>query len=536
MRTKFCIRIVDHKCSSTWPHSEFWRKCTEVGIPISFVAKAVSLQNNQLHPVSKRPFIWEAELKHRFWPAFWEKMARWEPTGAACTLSHLRGHADGAETVGENGWVIMFEHDIELATNAFLELLWLVRFLMSGTAAAQRLYYVALVSSTDRQDHVAAIIEQAKREPPTRSNNWHFQVLEHPRERKGTHNEYETLRNCGTATRGYAVRTDFIAHLDNTSIWQWADVWMHAEACNYGNQQEMRGSGTGTGLLFPSMGVHPVDRSSATRGSDRVRSLAVCPEQTYRPYITVALDKGWGYCNRILTMCCVMVWAHTQGWGVHILWAQNEACQASLPETAHVPPKCSNLPGLAFVAIHHDRGHFGPYTSSTMQQNKGNFRFQTTPKLFLETMKQFMRGKPNPNPNWNEETSMEVFREAWHVLQPKPDLVADVTEWMAQWAPDQIHCAIHVRRGDFKATRLTDARRHGNAQAAEMRRLFEVADEQVEEPHVVEHMKCGQGLGLGTHMERVGYNTKHWDADKRTMGFRRPSGSCLLWTTTWCTS
>ena len=203
-------------------------------------------------------------------------------------------------------------------------------------------------------------MDQARQEAPSRANNWHYQVLEHPREKKGERLQYETLSNIGQGCRGYMLRVDFAQYLDSVLVWQWVDVWMRAEAAGYGRMSE-QGIAKTTGLAFPSMGIHPVNRALQTRGSERVAALVATPEMVHRPYITVSSDKEWGLSNRLNTLVAILCWANSMGFGIHVYWKVNNACNVEFPDLCTVQQKAHELPGVAFIAIHHDMGKFAPY-------------------------------------------------------------------------------------------------------------------------------------------------------------------------------
>ena len=130
----------------------------------------------------------QTEMKFRFYQPFWERAMKWEPQGADVALSHLRGMADGVEVAGEQGWVLMLERDVIMSNNSFHELVRLLKSLYMQPQYRD-LFFISMCFSTDRQDHLATVMEQVRAEPPSQANPWHYQVLPHPTETRGDHQQ-----------------------------------------------------------------------------------------------------------------------------------------------------------------------------------------------------------------------------------------------------------------------------------------------------------------------------------------------------------
>jgi hypothetical protein len=480
VRKKIAIRILDHRYEASWVSSDFWRNCVEAGINIGFVREAVVLQNHQTHEVSGRPYMVQTEMKFRFYQPFWERAIKWEPQGAAVALSHLRGMADGVEVAGERGWVLMLERDVIMSPNSFHQLVWLLKSLYME-ARFRDLFFISMCFSTDRQDHLATIMEQVRAEPPSQSNQWHYQVLPHPTEQRGDRQQFTTLSNIGQGCRAYLIKTEFARFLDSILVWQWIDVFIRAEAANYASRIA-QGDELLVGVCFPSLVTHPVSRSSVTRGSGRVAALISAPEMVMRPYITLALDREWGLSNRAGTIVCLLAWANAMGYGIHIYWKLNDACNTEFQEMFTLTPKLEQLPGIAYVMVHHDRAKFAPYLSNALDLNKGNYRFQCMPRQFLsEMVANLPPHRQNLNEVWTHTTTEDAFVPAWAALKPRQQLVDDVDGFMDRWPEGTEHAALHLRRGDFKAFMVADARKQGGAQVARVASMFRTADEQVKE-------------------------------------------------------
>ena len=287
---------------------------------------------------------------------------------------------------------------------------------MFSEARYKDLIYISLVFSTDRQDHLGTVMQQVRQDRPSQVNNWHFQLLDHPREEQGSFRQHIKLANIGQGTRAYMVKTQFAQYLDSQLVWQWVDVWMRAEAASYGGGNNP-GNVLRTAVLFPAIGEHPVLRSSATRGSERIAALISAPEMVNRPYVTISFDKQWGLSNRVNTLVGMLAFTNSMCWGLHALWKCNDATTDEFPEMFTVLQRVHELPGTAFIVIHHDPAKFAPYLSSTLALNKGNFRFQCTPEQFLAEMRNNLPPqRSNTNPVWHSTTTSKVFEAPWKAL------------------------------------------------------------------------------------------------------------------------
>ena len=480
VRSKLAIRVVDHRYSPQWPASPFWKSAEEAGVSIAFVHRAVTMMNNTLHPTTGRPWIPESEARFRFAPAFWHRAGKWEPSGIACALSHCRGLEEAGEAIGPRGWALMIERDMQPSENAFLQVLWIMKNLMTNVAF-KSVHYVNLVFSGDRSDHLVPVAQILLNQPVwSGPANFHFELLPCPLETKGSRSQFRTLRNIGAGARMYMVRHDFLEELSSKLVWSWWDVHLLSEAANFRSEDAAPGDLTCV-FSFPAVAKHPVNRGCMTRGSERVASLLVA-EASYADFITLSLDREWGVSNRWSTVVSLLTFCNSRGIGLHVYWSMNDACWAQSYDLFVLEPKNEHLPGLAFVQIHHDPVKFGALCRPTVTRNLGNFRFQCTTNQFLRTMKECLRRQPeNKSPVWNAATTIQVFDAAWKATKVRAQHIAEVDYFLAGWGPQQRHASIHVRRGDLKATLLEDAKKKPGVQFRKMLGLMEDADEQVKE-------------------------------------------------------
>ena len=365
---------------------------------------------------------------------------------------------------------------MQLNENAFLGLNYVLRELLCNPRFGS-CHYVSFIQS-NRDDHLQMVLPKIQKPPKARAEDFQFKLAEFPMQWRSSSGDGR-LANVGQGARGYLVSIAFAKHLLQTRLTNWYDLWMAGQRVRFGNDE---GAVAPARFLHPPIGAHPVVMADTTRGSDRMTTHLPTTAARFSPYITLALDKGWGTGNRLLTMAVMLEVANALGVGLHVYWPANEACPGLFTEINAAKPLCAELPGLPFVQVHGYSHHFNAFKSARLHQNQGNFRFQTTIELAKQELARVLGAMPQVlNPTFQDVRSRSFAASVRHLL-PHCWIQEEAQAFLAAWPAAYRHVAIHIRRGDWQKFELQNAETAGgSSRAQEVRLAYEAADMEIEE-------------------------------------------------------
>ena len=474
------IRVIDHQGDVRgWQASELFKSCHATGFSNTSMSCHPCNLQFVVHDRTLRKFNPCVEVAAAIDSKFYPQCLR-DASGLAIIVSHLRCLAEAGHSINDTGVIVVFERDVVQGPNCFMQLLFLLKTWF-GMTPSKRPHYMGLITSTDRIDHSKPIVDLASvTRPKAATQHWYW--LPFPWVPKGQ--GHQALQHLGQGARGYAVDCAFARWLIGQRVWCWWDVYLCGEACSYALQRR-HGDKETTVLLYPPVGVHPVNLSETTRGSDRLKSQLPNAAAAHSPFVTLELKPGWGISNRLNTMSCVMTACNHAGLGLYILWTRGEACQNQFEDIIGLADSYpEELPGLSFISVQSEcPSHFRAFSSGKMLQCKAQLSFQCTPELFGPALRVAVNKHPNPlNPLADMGTALD-FAPAYGKLIPNAFIQDDVGRFSNQWPAGTRHIGIHIRRGDAMARDLKHATQHGarmNHKAVSD--AYEKADEKIEAP------------------------------------------------------
>lgn len=479
--SRVVVRVIDHDRahSARWAASPFWQCCQSVGIDIQNDLTPFVLRRD-VHPSSGREYFPQIELQHMCTTDFWTSQARENPSTLAVAVAHQRVLHEIREALAPmGGWGLVLERDVVPSDNAFFLFQATLRDLALGLEADDGVRYVSLCVSTDRVDHLNLILAAAGSSRSPGSSRHRLVAFPWKKNPSGSFQ----LEHLGQGGRAYLIHTDLINHLLSRKLWLWWDVFMNGEICRFSAQIHGRDSSKNVArFCFPPAFSHPVNLTEVTRGSSRLEAHIVSPAEKVSPYITIALTKEWGLGNRLCTLACLLSVAHLAGWGVHVYWAANKACDVALTDLVGTPASFSFLPGLAFLHVHHHWTHFQAMESRDQPLRVASTSFQATPAHFHAALLAALRSlQPPCSGDLLRRAEEADFSLGWRALQFHDSIEAAALAYLRQWPAGTVHTAVHVRRGDLMRRDLYQTTQRGSRTTyAAVKQLYDEADREVE--------------------------------------------------------
>lgn len=475
------VRVIDHDRAQEgrWRASTFWKCCEATGIGISMDVTPCTLRRT-VHPTTGREYFAEAEIRHLCTEDFWTSQGRENPSTLAVAVAHIRALHEASEVLAPmGGWVLILERDVVPTENAFFLFQATMRSLATGGEVNEGIRYVSLCVSMDRQDHMRLVLDAADL-TAGRSSARHRLV---PFPWKRNANGSFQLEHLGQGGRAYMVHTDLIRWLLGKRLWLWWDVFMNGEIPRFSMARfGSRANQNTARFCFPPAFSHPVNLTEVTRGSSRLEAHVVSAAERVSHYMTLALSKEWGLGNRLCTLAAVFTLCGMAGWGLHVHWVPNRACEAELTELVATPASFSALPGLAFLHVHRHWTHFQAMQSREQPLLVAATSFQATPVLFQAELLRVLRARQPPcPPELLRRVEQADYTAGWRCLQLHDTIQTYATAYLRFWPDTASHVAVHVRRGDLMRRDLHQASQRGSRiTVAALQQLYDAADSEVE--------------------------------------------------------
>jgi hypothetical protein len=287
----------------------------------------------------------------------------------------------------------------------------------------------------------------------------------------------------GQGGRAYLIHTDLIEVLLSKRLWLWWDVFMNGEIprfsmARFGSQSHQNTAR----FCFPPAFSHPVNLAEVTRGSSRLEAHVVSPAEKVSHYITLSLSKEWGLGNRFSTLAALFTLCGLAGWGIHVHWVPNRACDVELADLVATPASLPAVPGLAFLHVHKHWTHFQAMQSRDQPLLVANTSFQATPELFHAELLRALRAcQPPCSAELLRRVEQADYSAGWRGLQLHESIQAHAMAYLRQWPDTASHLAVHVRRGDLMRRDLHQASQRGSRiEPAALQRLYDQADAEIE--------------------------------------------------------